>query len=95
MQSFGEHGRELITPEVGLRLLELLGQLGSEMEHSTEAVTPQQTLLQRTVFKVGLQHISAKQAATEWQDVPSSSMVYKSNVGAHASNPVLLSICRR
>ena len=52
VQSFGEHGRELITPEVGLRLLELLGQLGSEMEHSNEAVTPQQKLLQRTVFKV-------------------------------------------
>lgn len=52
LQSFGEHGRELITPEVGLRLLELLGQFGSEMEHSTETVTPQQKLLQRTVFKV-------------------------------------------
>ena len=60
MQSFGEHGRELITPEVGLRLLELLGQLGSDMEHSTEAATPQQKLLQRTVFKVSPQHISAK-----------------------------------
>lgn len=65
MQSFGEHGRELITPEVGLRLLDLLGQLGSEMEHSTEAVTPQQKLLQRTVFKVGLQRISAKQGAID------------------------------
>ncbi|KAL3151585.1 hypothetical protein ABBQ38_012581 [Trebouxia sp. C0009 RCD-2024] len=50
--SFGEHGRELITPEVGLRLLELLGQLGSEMEHTTEALTPQQKLLRRTVFKI-------------------------------------------
>ena len=52
MQSFGEHGRELITPEVGLRLLEMLGKLGSEMEHSTQATTPQQQLLQHTVFKV-------------------------------------------
>ena len=63
LQSFGEHGRELITPEVGLRLLELLGQFGSEMEHSTETVTPQQKLLQRTVFKVSSEHTSAKQGA--------------------------------
>ncbi len=52
LQSFGEHGRELITPEVGLRLLEMLGDLGSEMEHGVQAATPQQQLLQRTVFKV-------------------------------------------
>ena len=52
MQSFGEHGRELITPEVGLRLLEMLGQLGSEMEDNPAAPTSQQKLLQRTVFKV-------------------------------------------
>ena len=53
MQSFGEHGRELITPEVGLRLLEMLGQLGLQMEHSaSSSFTPQQNLLQRTVFKV-------------------------------------------
>ena len=63
MQSFGEHGRELITPEVGLRLLELLGQLGSDMEHTTEALTPQQKLLQRTVFKVSAWHISIHPAA--------------------------------
>ena len=61
MQSFGEHGRELITPEVGLRLLELLGQLGSDMEHTTEALTPQQKLLQRTVFKVSAWHTSLLQ----------------------------------
>ncbi|DBB11886.1 TPA: hypothetical protein ACH3X3_006032 [Trebouxia sp. C0006] len=52
LQSFGEHGRELITPEVGLRLLEMLGDLGSEMEHGVQAATPQQKLLQRTVFKI-------------------------------------------
>lgn len=52
MQSFGEHGRELITPEVGLRLLEMLGKLGSEMEHSAQATTLQQQLLKHTVFKV-------------------------------------------
>ncbi|DBA89543.1 TPA: hypothetical protein ACH3X2_004452 [Trebouxia sp. C0005] len=50
--SFGEHGRELITPEVGLRLLEMLGVLGSEMEHDVQAATPQQKLLQHTVFKI-------------------------------------------
>ena len=52
LQSFGEHGRELITPEVGLRLLEMLGALGSEMERTPDALTQQQKLLQRTVFKV-------------------------------------------
>ena len=52
LQSFGEHGRELITSEVGLRLLEMLGDLGSEMEHGVQSATPQQKLLQRTVFKV-------------------------------------------
>ena len=92
MQSFGEHGRELITPEVGLRLLELLGKLGSEMEHSTEAVTPQQKLLQRTVFKVCLQRISAKQGATEWQCM--HYLGYNTMaVGDDAGNHLLLPMC--
>ena len=30
----------------------MLGDLGSEMEHGVQAATPQQKLLQRTVFKV-------------------------------------------
>ena len=52
LQSCGEHGRELVTPEVGLRLLETLGDLGSDIERSAQVPTPQQELLKRTVFKV-------------------------------------------
>ena len=52
LQSFGEHGRELITPEVGLRLLEMLVALGSEMDRTPNDMTQQQKLLKRTVFKV-------------------------------------------
>lgn len=93
MQSFGEHGRELITPEVGLRLLELLGKLGSEMEHSTEAVTPQQKLLQRTVFKVCLQRIGAEEGATEWRCI--ANLGYNTMpVGDDAGNDFLLPMCR-
>lgn len=54
MQSFGEHGRELITPEVGLRLLELLGQLGAQIEQEDpSSPSSRHQLLRQTVFKVG------------------------------------------
>lgn len=74
MQSFGEHGRELITPEVGLRLLELLGQLGSDMEHTSAALTPQQKLLRRTIFKVSPCRTTAHHATTDCNILPHESL---------------------
>ena len=69
LQSFGEHGRELITPEVGLRLLETLGQLGADMEQQDAAsASAQHQLLRQTVFKVdtipvSLLHVSESHVA--------------------------------
>lgn len=42
-----------MTPEVGLRLLEMLGQLGAELEHEdAKSATAKFKLLQHTVIKV-------------------------------------------
>jgi hypothetical protein len=56
VQDFGEHGREFITSEVGLRLLEVLGdpQKASQMVGGAKRAERLQAILQHCVFKVRL-----------------------------------------
>lgn len=58
MQDFGEHGRELVTVEVALRLLELLAD-PTRLDELTakRGGNPGklQALLERSVFKAGFQ----------------------------------------
>ena len=56
VQNFGEHGRELITVEVALRLLAALGNPRGALERSQARGQPAQRLghlLRQCVFKVG------------------------------------------
>ena len=56
LQNFGEHGRELISSEIALRLLRLLcdeAQRAPLLEAYDLSPTHVQQLLQRAVFKVG------------------------------------------
>lgn len=55
-QDFGEHGREFISSEVGLRLLELLGDADalSKLVGGGRRAARLQAILQHTAFKVGV-----------------------------------------
>ena len=56
MQNYGEHGRELVTVEVALRLLQLLADPSAELERADRAgglgQAKMRLLLHSTVFKV-------------------------------------------
>lgn len=55
-QNYGEHGRELITVEVALRLLQILADPSAELERGDRPGGPGKArlkaLLHNTVFKV-------------------------------------------
>lgn len=55
VQDFGEHGREFITSEVGLKLLTVLGdpQQLSQLVGGGRRAERLQAILQHCVFKVG------------------------------------------
>lgn len=58
MQNYGEHGRELITVEVALRLLQILADPSAELERADKpggvGKARLKALLHNTVFKVGV-----------------------------------------
>jgi hypothetical protein len=56
LQDFGEHGREFITSEVGLKFLEVLGdaQQLSQLVGGGRRAARLQTILQHCAFKVRL-----------------------------------------
>jgi hypothetical protein len=64
LQDFGEHGREFITSEVGLKFLQVLGdtQQLSQLVGGGRRAARMQTILQHCVFKVCRPGLQAWQA---------------------------------
>ncbi len=58
VQNYGEHGRELITVEVALRLLQVLADPSAELERADMPGGPGKArlkaLLHNSIFKVGV-----------------------------------------